>query len=249
MRILLVLLILIVGCSCPDTCDDANRCTQDTCSKETRFNCVHEDILPCDGNAICEAGEYPFSEDCPDCDDNNGCTKDTYNIADKSCKNTNITPCIGNGLCESGEYGSADCPECDDQNDCTQDTYDINKQACTHTSIIPCCGDRICEADETIGTCITDCQSTSKIISGGIEVTMREYAKETFVLGKDVYEIETIAIAGEDVMLKINGELTKARSPGEKFTLSDGKKLHIITIIDNEGTEQGADFVIFRLNN
>ena len=40
----------------------------------------------CDGNLICEEGEYPGSSDCPDCDDGDKCTWDGYNFSKGTCE-------------------------------------------------------------------------------------------------------------------------------------------------------------------
>ena len=50
---------------CPDTCDDNNSCTNDTCSASTDFKCVHEDIAPCCGNGVCEKSE-DLANECPE---------------------------------------------------------------------------------------------------------------------------------------------------------------------------------------
>jgi hypothetical protein len=53
---------------CPDSCDDGNECTNDTCSGSTDFKCVHEMIYPCCGNGVCDESEKLYNE-CPeDCD-------------------------------------------------------------------------------------------------------------------------------------------------------------------------------------
>ena len=41
--------------------------------------------LNCNGTDICEAGEYGKSIDCPNCDDGNKCTADSYDAASKQC--------------------------------------------------------------------------------------------------------------------------------------------------------------------
>ncbi|MBD3304700.1 hypothetical protein GF343_06185 [Candidatus Woesearchaeota archaeon] len=48
---------------CPESCDDFNPCTADSCEKGL---CVHKPIIPCCGNGICEEGESALNcaEDC-----------------------------------------------------------------------------------------------------------------------------------------------------------------------------------------
>lgn len=79
---------------CPKSCDDSNRCTNDFCSKETGYKCMNVLKLNCDGNGICEAGEYGKSADCPDCDDDNKCTADSYDAASKQCIHVGMKGCI-----------------------------------------------------------------------------------------------------------------------------------------------------------
>jgi hypothetical protein len=60
--------------------------------------------MPCDGNGVCEEGEYPDSDDCPNCDDENSCTDDLYNYTygnASGCYWETIVPCCGNGVCEN----------------------------------------------------------------------------------------------------------------------------------------------------
>ena len=49
--------------------------------------------LNCKGNGICESGEYGTS-DCPNCDDNNKCTADSYDSASKQCIHTEMKGCV-----------------------------------------------------------------------------------------------------------------------------------------------------------
>jgi hypothetical protein len=72
--------------------------------------CACNVVLFCDGNGICEEGEYPESEDCPECDDGDSCTEDAYDYGLGSCIYDEITPCCGNLECESGEDESS-CPD------------------------------------------------------------------------------------------------------------------------------------------
>lgn len=90
---LLLFNIFLFGCvaQCPPSCDDNNPCTKDYCSEETSFQCVHENIPNCCGNGICESENnetfLTCSSDCPNCDDNNPCTEDTFNYETQKCEN------------------------------------------------------------------------------------------------------------------------------------------------------------------
>ncbi|MBN1645008.1 hypothetical protein JW851_03145 [Candidatus Woesearchaeota archaeon] len=55
--------------SCPESCDDNNPGTEDVCSKETNFFCVHTPISGVCGNYICESNENKCSceFDCGSC--------------------------------------------------------------------------------------------------------------------------------------------------------------------------------------
>ena len=175
-----------------ELCDDGNPCTQDIYSYETgqcsyikltgeqpgcsakvtcgseickAGVCQIEYILSCCGNKICEVGETyeTCPVDCPNCDDNNECTKDYYDYHKHTCVNTPILDviCCGNGVCEAEEtYENCpkDCPNCDDGNECTEDWYDYHEQKCINEIIIPCCGNGICdEGVEEYSNCPTDC--------------------------------------------------------------------------------------------
>jgi hypothetical protein len=89
---------------CPLSCDDNNNCTKDSCSSATNYTCVYSEIIPCNGNGICEQAEFGLSADCPaSCDDANPCTADSYDYRLKSCLHDAVVPCCGNKLCEAGE--------------------------------------------------------------------------------------------------------------------------------------------------
>jgi len=117
--------------TCKNTCDrgDCMECTPDctghesiteecelscgTCEEENNATCTCDIIVPCDGNGICEEGEYPGSNDCPECDDEDNCTEDMYNYTPGECYHNIIVPCCGNGLCENetkGMENSTNCP-------------------------------------------------------------------------------------------------------------------------------------------
>jgi len=42
---------------CPFSCDDNDECTSDYCSEGTGYECRHDKIFPCCGNAVCEDDE------------------------------------------------------------------------------------------------------------------------------------------------------------------------------------------------
>ena len=51
---------------CPESCDDTDPCTKDSCSARTNYRCTYTPIVPCCGNYKCESGESP--QNCPkDC--------------------------------------------------------------------------------------------------------------------------------------------------------------------------------------
>lgn len=150
---------------CPLSCDDANPCTNESCSKETNYKCKIDNVLNCCGNKICELEERyeTCPADCPNCDDNNECTKDSYDYHAKNCVNAASLAviCCGNGVCETAETYlncSRDCPDCDDDNGCTKDSYDYHEQKCLNETLVPCCGNGICDKGaETYPSCQKDC--------------------------------------------------------------------------------------------
>jgi len=176
-NILIIIIVLIVlgGISagayfflkpeCPASCDDANPCTREYCSKETNYKCKIENIPNCCGNETCEAEETyeTCPVDCPNCDDNNECTEDSYDYHAQQCINAPILTavCCGNTVCETSEtYINCprDCPNCDDDNECTEDSYDYHQQKCLNEIIEPCCGNGICDKSaETYSNCSEDC--------------------------------------------------------------------------------------------
>ena len=162
-------IILFTGCStianllpskCPKSCEDKNPCTKDYCSEASGYVCKNDILFNCNGNAICEEGEYLTSTDCPDCADTNPCTVDTYDYSNKSCVHTSINNCCGNGICELLENRTScpkDCPDCNDKNDCTSDRYSHEKNKCEYIAQYPCCGNGACEFTENYLDCPRDC--------------------------------------------------------------------------------------------
>ncbi|MBU2496535.1 MAG: DUF1080 domain-containing protein [Nanoarchaeota archaeon] len=145
---------------------DTDCLTKNCFTAECKNNkCEYSPIADCCGNDRCEVGET-YKDcviDCPNCDDINNCTLDSYDYHEQKCVNKPILNviCCGNDVCEIGEnYENCtrDCPNCDDKNNCTTDSYDYNEQKCINEIIIPCCGNGICdESAETYENCLTDC--------------------------------------------------------------------------------------------
>jgi len=132
-----------VGKECKTDAD----CLTKTCFMaqcDANNECVYASISDCCGNDICEVDEgYPkCAADCPDCNDDNKCTEDSYDYHEQKCLNKIIVPCCGNGVCdkdvETYSSCSADCPDCNDDNECTKDSYDYYEQKCIYKLIAPC---------------------------------------------------------------------------------------------------------------
>lgn len=163
---ILIGILLLSGCVEKECKTDSDCSSRDCFELECKNNkCVYSVIANCCGNEVCEVGETyeDCVVDCPDCDDVNECTKDSYDYHEQKCVNKPILDviCCGNGLCEIGEtYENCtrDCPDCDDKSDCTVDSYDYHKQECANEIITPCCGNNICdEGAETLSDCPEDC--------------------------------------------------------------------------------------------
>ena len=76
------------------------------------------------------------SNDCPNCNDNNNCTIDSYDYHEQKCVNEPIIPCCGNGVCDEDAeiYSSCpgDCPNCDDNDESTTDSFNYKTQKCEY---------------------------------------------------------------------------------------------------------------------
>ena len=102
-------IIFISGCiqQVEKECETGSDCPTKTCFTPqcTDNKCVYSSIDNCCGNGRCEVGEtyLECAADCPDCDDEDDCTADSYDYQGQECVNEVITPCCGNGECETGE--------------------------------------------------------------------------------------------------------------------------------------------------
>lgn len=95
---------------CP-SCEDSNPCTKDSCSEDTDYECVHEPVIPCCGNSVCEQEESWSSctEDC-ECSMDCGPCETPDN---ESCSCIQKTECIQDSCCpENCAYPEdPDCPK------------------------------------------------------------------------------------------------------------------------------------------
>jgi len=170
---LLILFIILVGCSkelplpeieiipvetksCPD-CDDANACTIDSCSVDTDYACIHDEIIPCCGDGLCDLGESHYTcDDCPRCESAD-CEISRFNHSLQKCVREAVIPCCGNGACEVGETDCIDCPDCETTEECKISSFDYEKGICVLKPIVPCCGNNICDRGESCDSC-SDCE-------------------------------------------------------------------------------------------
>lgn len=164
--LILALVIFIIGCA-EKECKIESDCLVKGCQQAQCINnkCEYSLLNDCCGNDLCEVGEsYPeCAADCPNCDDDNKCTDDSFDFHAQECNNKPIIPCCGNMICDMGSEDyttcSADCLNCDDNNECTNDSYDYHEQECVNAPIqgVVCCSNGVCELGETYETCTLDC--------------------------------------------------------------------------------------------
>jgi alpha-tubulin suppressor-like RCC1 family protein len=131
-------------------CDDSNACTTDACDLAT--GCTYTlNEAPCsDGNActtgdLCQGGACKAGDPLG-CDDNNGCTYDTCDLAVGCTHTGNEEPCSdGNActegdLCKDGGCNSGAPLSCEDGNSCTDDYCDASV-GCQHKNNQAACSD------------------------------------------------------------------------------------------------------------
>jgi hypothetical protein len=165
--------------TCENTCDnETGNCTSciPDCSgheEECNLTCgacevLDEDecgcitILNCEGNGICESGEWPDGEDCMpfgECDDEDECTLDVFNSNHQSCTHVDIC--------------------CNDEDECTEDGYNYTAQECLHIYI--CCNNSQCDpGDEDY--CPEECEEEPEEQPGDVNITHINETEETVTL-------------------------------------------------------------------
>ena len=134
----------------PLKCDDGNVCTADFCDQLVGCKQEPQDGLCDDGN-LCTLEDYCANAVCVggaalDCDDENGCTDDSCDLA-AGCVNTaNEAPCDDGDVCTTGDIcGGGQClsgnlSPCDDGNVCTTDSCDP-ENGCQYQPVVGECDD------------------------------------------------------------------------------------------------------------
>lgn len=147
-------------------CDDANPCTNDSCSPAV--GCLHEfNAAPCSDDNLCTVNDACEGGECAggaalDCDDGNTCTNDTCNPlvgclhAAHAGECDDSDPCTVGDSCSGGACVGAQPLECDDGNPCTNDVC-LPMAGCSQTNNQnPCSDDSKCTTDDkcSLGSCI-----------------------------------------------------------------------------------------------
>ncbi|MFH1409131.1 MAG: hypothetical protein ABIH34_04450 [Nanoarchaeota archaeon] len=160
---LLVLLLMVSACSqpeaviidlppppsCPESCDDGDACTLDSCSAATDFECSHSPQACC-GDGTCQGNENECTceEDCGICK-GEAALGLVYACVDDQCQLTRPE--------DLPEQGSLidDSIDCDDDNICTEDV--LVDGECEYELLELCCGNDDCEQGESCESCYQDC--------------------------------------------------------------------------------------------
>lgn len=178
----------------PVDCDDANICTNDSCTPGTGA-CVHlNNTVDCSDNNLCTltdkcAGGVCVGSGAPNCNDNEDCTTDTCAAGTgpgKGCVHTpvaNNTDCSdGNACstgdkCQAGKCLSSGGLNCEDNNICTQNSCSVANQTCQfpdETNNTPCVFDK-CHQNSTCqgGDCaageLIDCDDNNPCTTDSCE--------------------------------------------------------------------------------
>jgi len=162
----------VCGGGAPNTCDDANDCTEDSCNEgadscrytKARNGSSCEDGSACTsddtcGNGVCLGGTPTV------CEDDNSCTDDSCDADTGGCVFTNNTApcddgqfCTVDDVCAGGTCGGAP-NACGDDDACTTDSCDEETDSCGHGSVAdgtPCDDGQFCTVDDvcTGGVCV-----------------------------------------------------------------------------------------------
>ncbi len=219
---------------CPDRICFAKDCIDSDCS--------YSQIEHCCGNEICEIGEsYPECAECPDCDDEDKCTEDSFNYEQQKCMTEPIIPCCGNEECEPEEtyksciitrYGEFsicpdDCPNCTD-----------TPEGCFRMD---------CLDKETYLTCPQDCPTPKEVLeesipeikdypkleqvfldlysSDGFSDSEMKYVKSLF----DIFKLKTnLHQADEEVLAYLVTDTIEPRIPPNRNKFPDINKEHFV---------------------
>ncbi|MHC5109615.1 MAG: outer membrane protein assembly factor BamB family protein [Planctomycetota bacterium] len=97
-------------CAVDADCDDANECTDDSCSAANM--CVHtNNSVPCDDQNVCTFNDACAAGACSgltfECDDGNACTDDSCDSASGCINTNNAAPCDDGDTCTEGDACSA----------------------------------------------------------------------------------------------------------------------------------------------
>ena len=124
----------------PQTCDDFNQCTNNTCNSLTG-ECVFINVLdttPCDDGDECTLDDQCINGNCTslsgvDCDDQELCTDDlcidmngamcVHKYNNMTCDDQNA--CTTNDMCVRGDCTGLEIVNCDDSDPCTMDVCDV----------------------------------------------------------------------------------------------------------------------------
>ena len=165
------------GCiikSLPETCDDNNPCTTDSCTNE---GCSHKPFEnTCNDNNACTINDSCVSGTCvgenKNCDDGVECTNDSCN--NNLCIHQTInTACDDGKECTLDTCSTSGCNNvasntlCNDANPCTNDI--CSTTGCTHTNITmgacddnnPCTTNDVCALGICTGVKICECATTN----------------------------------------------------------------------------------------
>ncbi len=134
----------------PLKCNDQNSCTDDSC--DPVVGCVYAaNEATCSDNDACTLGDGCVDGECVggdtlECDDSNGCTKDSCDPGGGCVNLPTSDPCDDGNACTDGDYCAAgiciagSALSCDDENECTDDSC-APDSGCLHAPNAESCED------------------------------------------------------------------------------------------------------------